>query len=63
MKWKLPILGRLGVLILIPVLAGGGVLLAARFHDGPFAGPLAIVAAGPFKTGELHGLWRRVTYE
>lgn len=47
------ILGGFGVLILVFVLALVGVLVAARFHDGPFAGPFAIVAAGPFKTGEL----------
>jgi hypothetical protein len=42
-----------GVPILILVLTIIGVLTAARFHDGPFAGPLAIIAVGPFETGEL----------
>ncbi len=46
-------LARLGVLILVLVSAAVAVVVAARFHDGPFAGPFAIVAAGPFKTGEL----------
>jgi hypothetical protein len=37
------------------VLVVGGVFSAARFHDGPFKGGLAIVAGGPFVTGE----WQR----
>ena len=53
MKLKWRILGGFGVLTLGLALAAVGVVVAARFHDGPFAGPLAIVAAGPFKTGEL----------
>jgi hypothetical protein len=36
------------------VLVVGGISVAARFHDGPFDGALAIVAAGPFESGELH---------
>ncbi len=44
-----------GILILVLVSAVVGVVVAARFHDGPFAGPLAIIAAGPFETGE----WQR----
>jgi len=31
-----------------------GVVLAARFHDGPYGGALAIVAGGPFESGEPH---------
>ena len=42
-----------GILTLVLVSAPGGVVVAARFHDGPFAGPFEVVAAGPFKTGEL----------
>ena len=53
MKWTKRILGGLGVLILVFVLGVVGVFIAARFHDGPFDGALAIVAAGPFETGEL----------
>ncbi len=49
----------LGVLILAFVLAVVGVFVAARFHDGPLGGPLAIVAAGPFETGE----WQRGSEE
>ncbi len=48
------LLGGFWMLTLGLVLAVAGVLVAARFHDGPFRGPLAIVAAGPFKTGELY---------
>jgi hypothetical protein len=40
------------VLALVALIVG--VLVAARFHDGPFGGALAIVAAGPFESGELH---------
>ena len=56
-RWR--ILGGLGVLALGFVVAVGGVVLTARFHDGPLAGPLAIIAAGPFETGE----WQRGSEE
>ena len=47
LKWVLGVLGGLiGLVALILV----GVLVAARFHDGP----LEIVAGGPFTSGELH---------
>ena len=49
------ILVGFGVPTVVLVLAVIGALTAARFHDGPFAGPLAIIAAGPFETGELQG--------
>ena len=39
----------LGGLVLVLVLLIGGLLVGARFADGP----LAIVAGGPFETGEL----------
>lgn len=52
MKW---ILGILGGLLVLAVLVVAGVFTAARFHDGPFEGRLAIVAGGPFTTGE----WQR----
>ena len=51
MKWIIRILGGLLVLVVGPVL---GLFTAARFHDGPFEGGLAIVAAGSFDSGELH---------
>ena len=50
MKWIIRILGGLLVLVMVPVL---GLFTAARFHDGPFEGGLAIVAAGSFDSGEL----------
>lgn len=50
MKWILRILGGLIALILLAV---AGIFTAARFHDGPFEGRLAIVAAGAFVSGEL----------
>ena len=53
MRLRRRILGRVGILILGLVSIVAGVLVAARFHDGPFGGALAVVAAGPFKTGEL----------
>ncbi len=53
MRWKWRILGGSGVLILVFGLAVVGVSIAARSHDGPFDGALAIIAAGPFETGEL----------
>lgn len=51
MKWVLRFLGGAAVLL---ALASVGVLAAARLHDGPFGGPLEIVAAGPFRSGELY---------
>ena len=42
--------GVLGALVAIVLL----VTVAARLHDGPLGGPLEIVAAGPFRTGEPH---------
>jgi hypothetical protein len=51
LKWTLWILGG-GALAVVLVVAG--TLVAARFHDGPFGGALAIVAAGPFESGEPH---------
>jgi hypothetical protein len=39
-----------GGLVLLLGAAVGGVLIAARFHDGP----LEIVAGGPFTSGERH---------
>ncbi len=53
MKWTRRILVGLGVLTLVFVLAVFGVFVAARFHDGPFDGALAIVAAGAFETGDV----------
>lgn len=50
MKRILRVLGGLVVLVIVAVV---GVLAAARFHDGPFGGPLEIVAAGPFSSGDL----------
>jgi len=41
------------ILVLVFGSATVGIFVSARFHDGPFGGPLAIVAAGPFETGEL----------
>lgn len=40
-------------MILVFVLGVVALSVAARFHDGPFDGVLAIIAAGPFETGEL----------
>ncbi len=51
MKWVLRFLGGAAVLL---ALASVGVLVAARLHDGPFGGALEIVAAGPFRSGELY---------
>ena len=59
MKRKSRILVGFGVPTVVLVLAVIGVLTAARFHDGPFAGPLAIIAAGPFETGD----WQRGSEE
>jgi len=50
MKWILLILGGLVALV---VLAVAGIFTAARFHDGPFEGALAVVAGGAFVSGEL----------
>ena len=52
-RWR--ILGGLGGLILAFVLVVVGVVVATRFHDGP----LAIIAGGPFETGE----WQRGSEE
>lgn len=46
MKWVLRVVA--GVLVVLVVLVGG-VLIGARFADGP----LEIVAGGPFSSGEL----------
>ena len=51
MKWIFGILGGLLILLVVVIL---GVFTAARFHDGPFEGDLAIVSGGPFVSGELH---------
>ncbi len=50
MKWILRILGGLIALILLTVV---GIFTAARIHDGPFDGRLAMVTAGAFVSGEL----------
>ncbi len=50
MKRILRILGGLLVLVVVSVV---GLFAAARLHDGPFDGGLAIVAAGAFQSGEL----------
>ena len=50
-KWAIRIVGGAALLF---VLVVGGVFLAARMSDGPLGGALAIVAAGPFESGELH---------
>ena len=50
MKWILRIVGGLIALLVLTI---GGIFAAARLHDGPFDGGLAIVAGGPFETGEL----------
>ena len=50
MKRILRILGGLLVLLVVSVV---GLFTAARLHDGPFDGGLAIVAAGAFQSGEL----------
>ncbi len=38
--------------VLAMVLLIVSVLVTARFHDGPYGGVLAIVAGGPFESGE-----------
>ncbi len=50
MMWIVKILGGLIALVVLIVL---GVFTAARFHDGPFDGGLAIVSGGSFSTGEM----------
>lgn len=50
MRWILRILGGAAA---FGVVAVAGVFAAARFHDGPLGGALAIVAAGAFSSGEL----------
>ena len=52
LKRTLWVLGGAALAVVLLVVC---VLVAARFHDGPFDGALAIVAAGPFESGELHG--------
>lgn len=47
-------LGILGGIAAVPVIALLGVFVAARLHDGPLGGALAIVAAGPFESGDLY---------
>lgn len=49
MKRLLRVLGGLALLLALNVAS---VVIAARWHDGPFGGVLEIVAAGPFKTGD-----------
>lgn len=51
LRWMLLIAGGAALALGLLVV---GILVAARFHDGPFDGALAIVAAGPFESGELH---------
>ena len=53
MKWIKRILGTLLAMVVLLVLVVFGVFTAARFHDGPFDGGLAIVAGGAFVEGEL----------
>ena len=48
--WAVWILGG-GTLVV--VLALSAVVVTARLHDGPLDGPLEIVAAGAFRSGEL----------
>ena len=50
MKIIFRIISGLLILVIGVVLA---VFTVARFHDGPLGGALAIVAAGPFDSGEL----------
>lgn len=50
MKWILRITAGLITLVLLVV---AGVFTAARLHDGPIPGRLAIVAGGEFVSGEL----------
>jgi len=51
MKWLLIIPAVLLALIVFTI---GGIFTAARLHDGPFEGDLAVVAGGAFVSGELH---------
>ena len=50
MKLIFRTLSTLLILVIGVVL---GVFAVARFHDGPLEGALAIVAAGPFDSGEM----------
>jgi hypothetical protein len=51
LKWALRIVGGVALAAVVGVV---GVFVAARFHDGPFGGALAIVAGGAFESGELY---------
>jgi hypothetical protein len=51
MRWLLKVLGGLLLLIILVVL---GLFGAARLHDGPLDGGLAIIAGGPFESGDQH---------
>jgi hypothetical protein len=53
MKWIRRILVGLAVVIVVALVGVVGLFSAARFHDGPFEGALAIVSAGAFESGEL----------
>jgi hypothetical protein len=44
------VLSIVGIVVLIPVVLVVGVFIVARLHDGP----LAIVAGGPFDSGEIY---------
>ena len=46
------VLSIMGIVVLVPVVVLLGIFVAARLHDGPLGGALAIVAAGPFESGE-----------
>ena len=46
------VLSIMGIVVLVPLVVLLGIFVAARLHDGPLGGALAIVAAGPFETGE-----------
>ncbi len=45
--------GGLGIILVVIVLVVG-VVVMARFADGPLGGPFEIVSAGAFRSGELH---------
>lgn len=47
------ILRILGGSALVVVVVGVGIVVVARFHDGPLGGGLAIVAGGAFSSGVL----------
>lgn len=53
MKWIKRILVTVLALVAVLVVLVLGVFTAARFHDGPFEGGLAVVAGGAFVEGEL----------